>query len=492
MTNLILAPIRINQLTLANRMIVPAMVTRLSGEDGLVNQAIIDRYTRFSRGEVGLIVVEATAVHQSKSGPLLRLGSDEFIAGHRDLVQRIHDNGPSKASLQIIHFLKIARSGWRQTVDMLSKDEIKAIIQAYGDAAARAREAGYDAVELHMAHAYTLSSFLSAHNKRRDEYGGRSLETRLRVPSEVMLQVRARVGKDYPIGVRFDAEECIKDGYGLNDAKYIALRLAQLGADYVSLSAGGKFEDAKLEPGEAPYPYTGYSGDRTMPPASFQDGPNVYLAAGVKAFFASQGQTHTKIVTTGKIRTPSDGDAILQTGQADMVGFARALLADPDMPKKARLNCEHTIVRCVYGNVCKQLDENFKQVRCGSLWPREFLHAPEAPDDTIAPVWPADGASISAKINEDGRVRVTWKAAIDPQGVYGYEIFRAVNGGEFQHLSSLLTTNYVDETALAGNGYHYRVRAYDFAGNRSLDSAVAEITVPAPFALDADALKVKL
>ena len=482
MTNLILAPIRINQLTLPNRMIVPAMVTRLSGEDGLVNQAITDRYTRFARGEVGLIVVEATAVHQSKSGPLLRLGSDEFLDGHRELVARIHDNGPSKVALQIIHFLKIARSGWRQTVDMLSKDEIKAIIQAYADTAARVREAGYDAVELHMAHAYTLSSFLSTRNKRRDEYGGRSLETRLRVPSEVMLQVRQRVGDDYPIGVRFDAEECIKDGYGLNDAKYMALRLAQLGANYVSLSAGGKFEDAQHEEGEAPYPYTGYSGDRTMPPASFQDAPNVYLAAGVKAFLATHApQLTTKVVTTGKIRTPSDGDAILQAGNADMIGFARALLADPDMPKKARLGRENTIVRCIYGNVCKQLDENFKQVRCGSLWPREFLHAPEAPNDDIAPIWPDEGAHISTKLNDDGRVRVTWKPAIDPQGVYGYEVLRASNGGAFEHVSSSLTTNYVDETALAGNVYGYCVRAYDFAGNRSVASAVAEIVVSPRF-----------
>lgn len=491
MTERILSPIHINALQLANRMIVPAMVTRLSGEDGLVNQAIIDRYTRFSRGEVGLIVVEATAVHQSKSGPLLRLGSDEFIAGHRELVRQIHDQGPSKAALQIIHFLKIARSGWRQTVDMLSKDEIKAIIQAYADAAARAQEAGYDAVELHMAHAYTLSSFLSANNKRRDEYGGRSLETRLRVPSEVMVRVREQVGNNYPMGVRFDAEECIKDGYGLNDAKFIALRLAQLGADYVSLSAGGKFEDAKHVPGEAPYPYTGYSGDRTMPPASYQDAPNVYLAAGIKAFFGSQGQTHTKVVTTGKIRNPSDGEAILQAGQADMIGFARALLADPDMPKKARLKREDTIVRCIYGNVCKQLDENFKQVRCGSLWPRDYLHAPEAPDDVTPPVWSANGAQVTAKLNDDGRVRVTWKAAHDTQGVYGYEVFRAANGGEFSHVTSSLTTNFVDENALAGNVYGYRIRAYDFAGNRSADSEVATVALLAGFEVAETQLRLK-
>jgi 2,4-dienoyl-CoA reductase-like NADH-dependent reductase (Old Yellow Enzyme family) len=107
---------------------------------------------------------------------------------------------------------------------MLTKEEIQAIVQAYGETAARTREAGYDAVELHMAHAYTLASFMSARNKRTDEYGGRSLEPRMRLMSEVILEVRRQVGADYAVGVRFDGEECIKDGYGLSDSKYLALR----------------------------------------------------------------------------------------------------------------------------------------------------------------------------------------------------------------------------------------------------------------------------
>jgi 2,4-dienoyl-CoA reductase-like NADH-dependent reductase (Old Yellow Enzyme family) len=485
MNKLLFTPLALNQLTLPNRILVTAMVTRLSGEDGFVNEAIIDRYVRFAKGEAGLILVEATAVHRSKSGPLLRLCDDEFIPGHADLLNRMRANGPSKVALQIIHFLKIARSGWRQTVDMLSKDEIKAIAQAYGEAAARARQAGYDAVELHMAHAYTLSSFLSARNRRRDEYGGRSLESRMRLPSEVLVRVREMVGGDYPIGIRFDGEECIKGGYGLADSKYIALRFAQLGADYLSLSAGGKFEDAIHKEGEPPYPYTGYSGDRTMPPASYQDGANVYLAEGIKQFINRHGYG-VPVVTTGKIATPRMAEEILQNGQADLVGFARALLADPDWPRKARLGQEDRIVRCIYGNVCKNLDENFRQVRCGSLWPREFLHAPEAPDDDTPPVWPVGGAGVTASLNENGQVRVSWQAAVDPQGVYGYEIFRSVNDGPFVHLTSSMTASHVDEYALAGNRYTYFVRAYDFAGNRSTQSNSVETTVPPGFTIPAD------
>lgn len=474
MTRLLFTPLSINHMTLPNRILVTAMVTRLSGEDGFVNKDIIDRYVRFAKGEPGLIVVEATAVHESKSGPLLRLGHGRFIAGHRELIRHMHDAGPSKVALQIIHFLKIARSGWRQTVDMLSPDDIAFIVQAYREAAARAREAGYDAVELHMAHAYTLSSFLSAKNKRFDAYGGRSLETRLRLPSEVLVRVRETVGPDFAIGIRFDGEECIKGGYGLTDSRYMALRFAQLSADYISISAGGKFEDAVKKEGEPLYPYTGYSGDRTMPPASYPYGANVYLAESIRRFINAHGH-RTPIVTTGKINTPKMAEAILQAGQADLIGFARALLADPDWPKKARLGQEDKIVRCVYGNVCKNLDENFKQVRCGSLWPRQYLHAPEAPDDGEAPMWPDAGAQLAARLNENGQVRLSWKPALDAQGVYGYEIFRAVNDGPFVHLTSSMTAGHVDEYALAGNRYRYYVRAYDFAGNRSADSNIAGI-----------------
>ncbi len=475
------SPLPVNTLTLPNRVVVTAMVTRLSGEDGLVNQAITDRYVRFAKGEAGLIVVEASAVHQSKSGPLLRMSADEFIPGHRALLTRMRDAGPSKVALQIIHFLKIARSGWRQTVDMLTRDDIAGIVQAYGEAAARVCAAGYDAVELHMAHAYTLSSFLSARNKRRDEYGGQSLEARLRLASEVLLRVRQMVGSDYPVGVRFDAEEAIKGGYGLTDSKYIALRLAQLGADYISLSAGGKFEDALKKENEALYPYTGYSGDRTMPPASYPDGANVYLAEGIKQFLTAHGYA-TPIVTTGKISTPQLAETILENGQADLIGLARALLADPDWPKKARAGRADTIVRCIYGNICKQLDENFKPVRCGSLWPKGYLHAPEASGESAPPAWPDGGAGLAARVNDNGAVRLTWRAAEHSAGVYGYEIFRAVNEGPFAHLTSSLTPTHVDEYALAGNRYTYRVRAYDFAGQRSPDSNVAETVIAPGFA----------
>jgi 2,4-dienoyl-CoA reductase-like NADH-dependent reductase (Old Yellow Enzyme family) len=470
-------PVALRSLRLDNRIVLPAMVTRLSGEDGLVNGDIVDRYVRFARGGPGLIVVEAMGVGTAKSGPLLRLGEDRFIDGHRDLLKRMRAAGPSKVIPQIIHFLKISRSGWRQKVADLSRDDLREIVRLYAGAARRAQTAGYDGVELHMAHAYTMSSFLSLRNRRADEYGG-SLENRLRLPSEVLLAVRAAVGDDFPVGIRYDAEECITDGYGLNDSTAIAERFATLGADYLSLSAGGKFEDAVAKPGQPVYPYTGYSGDRCMPGATYQDGYNTYLAEGVKRRLVAR-KLATPVVTTGKIRTAALAESILQEGKADLIGMARTLLADPDWPRKVREGREDAVIRCISINVCKALDENFKKVRC-YLWPAGALHAPDSTDHT-PPTWPSGGANARVVEEPKGHVRLSWDAATDPEGLHGYEIWRAIGDGPFEMLSATraaMHTSWQDPSAVAGAKLRYRLRAYDLAGNKSAPSNVAELTLP--------------
>jgi 2,4-dienoyl-CoA reductase-like NADH-dependent reductase (Old Yellow Enzyme family) len=455
-------PIQINSMRLVNRIVLTAMVTRLSGEDGFVNADIHDRYIRFAKGEPGLIVVEAMAVHGAKSGPLLRLSSDEFVPKLRHLAREVHDISPSKIVPQIIHFLKIARSGWRQKISDLSKAEIKTIVEDYGAAASRARAAEFDGVELHMAHAYTLSSFLSRMNKRADEYG-KSLENRLRLTTEVINKVRQQVGKDFPVGVRFDGEECIKNGYTTVDSQEIALRMAELGVDYISISAGGKFEDALHKPGEPLYPYTGYSGDRCMPGASYENGANVYIADSIKRFINAKGYG-TPIVTTGKIVDSDLAETVLQEGRADLVGMARALLADPDWPRKVRLGREDKVVKCVYGNICKNLDENFKKVVC-VLWPKGELQAPLSADEE-SPNWPEGGAQLTAK-ELTGQVYLEWQEATDNETVYGYEIFRSEDGGAFERLHAIKRTHFYDTFVIGGRNYTYYVRAYDLAGNRS-------------------------
>jgi dimethylglycine catabolism A len=465
-------PIQINSMELANRIVLTAMVTRLSGEDGFVNQDIHDRYIRFAKGEPGLIVVEAMAVHGAKSGPLLRLSADEFIPKLRDLAREVHDISPSKIVPQIIHFLKIARSGWRQKISDLGKEEIAAIVENYGAAASRAREAEFDGVELHMAHAYTLSSFLSRMNKRADEYG-KTLENRLRLTTEVIQRVRQQVGNDFPVGVRFDGEECIKNGYTTEDSQEIALRMAELGVDYISISAGGKFEDAIHKPGEPLYPYTGYSGDRCMPGASYPAGANLYIADAIKQYINAKGH-QTPVVATGKIVDSELAESVLQEGRADLVGMARALLADPDWPRKVREGREAQVVKCVYGNICKNLDENFKKVVC-VLWPKGALQAPLS-SDSEPPVWAQGGAELTAE-EKTGQIYLEWKEATDNQAIYGYEIFRSEDGDEFERLHAIKRTHFYDIYVVGGRRYAYYVRAYDLAGNRSEKSNGVSLTL---------------
>ncbi len=462
------SPLTLRGLRLPNRVVLTAMVTRLSGEDGEVNPALVERYRRFAQGGAGLIVVEATAVHSARSGPLLRLGEDRFIAGHKHLVDAAHEAGPGRLALQIIHFLKIARSGWRQTIDQLDDQEIAAVRDGYAAAAARARDAGYDAVELHMAHAYTLSSFLSRHNRRRDAWGGRSLEGRLRLPLETLAAVRRAVGEDFPVGLRYVGDECVKGGYGLDDAQQIGLRLAEGGADYLSLSAGGKFEDAEHRPGQVLYPYTGYSGERTMPPAGYPDACNSHLAAGVRRVLRAAG-LETPVVSAGKIPTPDLAEALLAAGEADLIGLARPLLADPDWPEKARQGQEDRIIRCVYGNVCKALDENFRQVRC-VLWPKGEAHPPLPTEaDRQAPSWPAGARlHVEASPAPGAPLTLTWPPAqLAGARVYGYEVQQAVGDGPFTHRHSVSQPRFQDGSLLAGRHYRFRIRAYGVGGLRS-------------------------
>src|SRR3990167_927866 len=145
-------PLAIGGMLIPNRIMVPAMVTRLSGGDGFVNQAISDRYAGYAAGGVGLVVVEAMAIHHAKSGPLLRISDDKYVPRLADMARRIHDTSDSKVVPQIIHFMKVARTGWRQTVDTLAPQEIDAIVEQFGDAVLRARMAGFDGAELHAAH----------------------------------------------------------------------------------------------------------------------------------------------------------------------------------------------------------------------------------------------------------------------------------------------------------------------------------------------------
>jgi dimethylglycine catabolism A len=278
--------------------------------------------------------------------------------------------------------LESLRMGYRERVTDTHLAHIRelprVLPEIFAAAAGRARRAGFDGVELHYAHAYTMASFLSALNDRRDGYGG-ARENRARLPLEVFSAVRERVGADYTVGVRFLGDDVIEGGSRIDDAVFFAREFARAGFDFLSVSKGGKFEDAKQpKVGHAVYPYTGRSGYECMPTViSDARGPfgrNVPLSAAIKKAVNDDGRS-TPVIAAGGICTFEQAEEILRRGEADIIGSARQSLADPDWFLKARLGRGEEVRRCTYTNYCEALDQMHKQVTC-KLWDRAQLDEP--------------------------------------------------------------------------------------------------------------------
>ena len=309
------------------------------------------------------------AVAEVTQQPSWRTASDDDV---REFVQNAGDEVVDLVLRP--RELEALRFGYRERVTDTHLKHIRDLPQElppiFAAAAERAREAGFHGVELHYAHAYTMAGFLSAQNDRADGYGGLR-ENRVRLPLEVYRDVRNRVGNDYVVGVRFLADEVIAGGSRVEDAMFYAKEFARTGFDFLSLSKGGKFEDAQPpKVGQAVYPYTGQSGYECMPTVlSDAVGPfgrSVPLVAAIKTAVNENG-FNTPIVATGGISTFEQAEEILRLGQADIVGMARQALADPDWFMKVRLGRGDEVRRCTYTNYCEALDQAHKPVTC-KLW----------------------------------------------------------------------------------------------------------------------------
>jgi len=344
-------PVTFRNLSLRNRIVWLPMVSWLGTEDGFVTDAVVERYRRRAEGGAGMVVVEATGVIPRKSPMLLRIYDDKYIPGLARLVDAVHKEG-AKVSIQLIHFLRQSRSGYKEQPEDLSVDDIHQVVEDFVNAAARAKKAGFDAVELHLAHSYTLCSFISLLNKRQDEYG-KSIAGRVRIVSEIMHGCREVLGRDYTIGCRFNAEDFVVGGNTLKQTRVIAKMLAEMGIDYINGSAGGKTEDGAW--------YTGYSSTRSMPPDYAPEAVNVYLFADLRQIVKPYG---VPFIVAGRIPTAELAESLLQEDKADLIGLARPLLCDPDWPKKYMEGRPKDILKCIYCNECLDRDRRFEPVEC--------------------------------------------------------------------------------------------------------------------------------
>lgn len=452
------SPFERGRLRLTQRTWIPAMVPWRATEDGFVTDDIIDWYARFAEGRPGAIVVEATGVRDVPSGPLLRIGHDRFIPGLAKLVDVVRDisDGETRLFIQLIDFLSIKRRpskekfigrflsitdehrkalklegasedvvrkallacndeqlrdilslrdyesltrGFRERVTDVDHPHIAELPQTlpsiFASAAVRAQKAGFDGVELHYAHAYTMASFLSALNTRMDGYGG-GRQGRVRLPLETYRTVRSAVARGFLVGCRMLSDDCIEGGTSVEDAAWFAIQFAKAGMDFVSLSRGGKFEDA-LPPriGEAIYPYTGPSGYECMPQIiSDKQGPfgrNLAPAAQIIDALSAAGAA-TPVVVAGGIHAFDQAEEVLKRRQGDIIGFARQAMADPDWFVKVLSGRGDAVNICKYTNYCEGLDQKHKMVTC-QLWDRTDMDAfgvkrtPDGRRRATAPAW---------------------------------------------------------------------------------------------------------
>ena len=405
--------------------------------DGEVTDAVVNWYARFAMGKPGVIVIEATGIRDIPSGPLLRIGDDRYIEGLSRIVRAVHkaSGGATKVYIQLIDFLSMRKrtakdkyflrflkitdahkqainssdettvreallsyeddkleavlsprefetyqKGYRERITDTHLPHIENLPQTlpslFADAALRAQKAGFDGIELHYAHAYTMASFLSKLNIRGDGYGGPP-ENRVRLALGVYKAVRKAVGTDYVLGCRMLSEECVEGGSNLSDTTYFATEFAKAGMDFLSFSRGGKFEDAaRPNVGQAAYPYTGQSGYECMPHfISDEQGPfgrNISPTAHIRQ--AVRGlDLQTPIVVAGGIHGFEQAEDLLQTGKADIIGMARQTLADPDWFLKVSSGNGKDVRTCKYTNYCEGLDQKHKIVTC-QLWDRENLN----------------------------------------------------------------------------------------------------------------------
>jgi 2,4-dienoyl-CoA reductase-like NADH-dependent reductase (Old Yellow Enzyme family)/thioredoxin reductase len=339
-------PGSIGTMTVKNRIVMAPVSTKYSSADGEVTHRYIDYFVERARGGTAFLIVENTCVDwpRGKGGVNpVRIDRDRFIPGLSDLAEEVHFWG-AKIATQIQHVgrqtnLRVTEGvqpiapsptpGCGQNVipKEMNREDILEVVELFGEAARRTKQAGFDAVEIHGAHGYVITQFLSPFlNRRTDEFGG-SLENRLRVPLAIVRRVREAVGPDFPVIFRYSADEAVPGGLGVEEAKVVARRLEEAGVNALHVSSGLY---------ESPY--------RIFPVMAMPMACYASLAEAIKK------EVRIPVIAVGKINQPALAEEILAKGQADFVAIGRQLLADPDFPNKAREGRAEEIRPCLSCN----------------------------------------------------------------------------------------------------------------------------------------------
>ncbi len=341
-------PFKIGSVEIPNRFAVTAMVTNMCDEDGYATEQYIKYHEAKAKGGYGLIVTEDYAVNAHAGGyaRVARIYREDMIPGHKKMTDAVHQYG-AKVFCQIYHAGRQSNSNvngqvptksvsrnacaWsRQMPEEVTVDEIKQIVRDFGVTAKNAKAAGFDGVEIHAGNGYFIAGFMSfTQNKRTDEYGG-CFHNRMRLLHEIYDEIRKNVGPDFPIMVRFSAEEHTFDGRTLPESKMIAIELEDWGVDAINCSNGiyGSYNLAQVS--VAPQGHAWTSGN----------------AKALKEI------VNIPVMAVNSIDDPLMAEQLVSSGICDFVGMSRCSLADPSMPNKAKTGKFDQIrpcVRCVQG-----------------------------------------------------------------------------------------------------------------------------------------------
>jgi len=343
---LLFSPIKIGAMELRNRIVMAPMGTGFGASDGAVTERSINYYEARAKGGVGLVIAEVTNVNAVRQYGINTLGlfDDSLIPSWSELAEAVHGHGAKLAAQlmdagpESISFLSgmqpvgpspVAGRTFRQAPRELSIEEIEGVINDFAEAARRGREAGLDAIEIHAAHGYAMvGSFLSPFfNKRTDIYGG-SLEGRLKLLVEIVKRIKAKVGRDFPIIVRISGDDRVPGGRTLQETQFIAPILVEAGVDVFEVSGGA-------------VPAAFWA---VVPPSGTPLALNAPFAEAVKQVVS------VPVICVGRINSPQLAEFVLESGKADLVSMGRALMADPEMPKKAAAGDFEDIAPCVADN----------------------------------------------------------------------------------------------------------------------------------------------
>ncbi len=333
----------IGKLKLQNRIMQAPMWTGFAARDGSVTPRLLNYCKERAQGGTGLIIVEFSYIDEKASQSLVcQLGiyGQSLIPGLSTLARVIKDNG-AKAGIQICHagrrrllgtypIVAPSRMPWEALGDIipseLTIEEIKEIVKAFGNAARIAEQSGFDMLEIHGAHGYLITEFLSPYTNRRGDIYGGSLRDRMRFALEVVDSVRRNVSRDFPLCVRISATEYTEGGITIEDSKVFAQELEKAGVDVIHVSAG-MFESLS-----------------SVIPMLQPLARDVYLVEEIKEV------VHIPAIASGAITSPQLAEEILEKGQADFISLARPLLADPYFARKAEEGRPEDIVPCIRCN----------------------------------------------------------------------------------------------------------------------------------------------